>query len=104
MTVIEVDIGYATAIFAIADDMSVDWRGVRTFAQAPQHSRGGLMLPLEENCWILTLGGRHAAAKFADVSFSVNVSFALDSRHCADGPTVPGCASCGHDAKAIAAK
>ena len=60
MTVIEVDIGYATAIFAIPDDMSVDWKGVRTLGQAPQHSRGGLMLPLEENCWILTLGGRHA--------------------------------------------
>jgi 2-polyprenyl-6-methoxyphenol hydroxylase-like FAD-dependent oxidoreductase len=59
-TVIEVDIGYATAIFAIPDDTSVDWRGVRTFAQAPQRSRAGLMLPLEGNCWILTLGGRHA--------------------------------------------
>ena len=58
--VIEVDIGYATAIFAIPADMSVDWNGVRTLALAPQRSRGGLMLPLEGNCWILTLGGRHA--------------------------------------------
>ena len=59
-TVIEVDIGYATAIFAIPDDMSIDWMGVRTLGQAPQRGRGGLMLPLEGNCWILTLGGRHA--------------------------------------------
>jgi len=59
-TIIEVDIGYATAIFAIPDDMSAGWKGVRTFAQAPQYSRGGLMLPLEGNCWMLTLGGRHA--------------------------------------------
>jgi len=59
-SVIEVDIGYATAIFAIPADMSVDWKGVRTLAPAPQRSRGGLMLPLEGNCWILTLGGRHA--------------------------------------------
>jgi len=59
-SVIEVDIGYATAIFAIPADMSVDWKGVRTLALAPQRSRGGLMLPLEGNCWILTLGGRHA--------------------------------------------
>jgi hypothetical protein len=29
-TIIEVDIGYATAIFAIPDDTSVDWKGVRT--------------------------------------------------------------------------
>ena len=35
-TVIEVDIGYASAIFAIPDDMSVDWRGVRTRAQPPR--------------------------------------------------------------------
>jgi len=59
-SVIEVDIGYPTATFAIPADMSVDWKGVRTLALAPQRSRGGLMLPLEGNCWILTLGGRHA--------------------------------------------
>jgi 2-polyprenyl-6-methoxyphenol hydroxylase-like FAD-dependent oxidoreductase len=66
-TVIEVDIGYATAIFAIPDDASVSWRGVRTFAQAPQRSRAGLMLPLEGNCWMLTLGGRHADKPPGDV-------------------------------------
>jgi 2-polyprenyl-6-methoxyphenol hydroxylase-like FAD-dependent oxidoreductase len=59
-TVIAVDIGYATAIFAIPHDLSVDWKAVRTFAQAPQCSRAGLMLPLEGNCWMVTLGGRHA--------------------------------------------
>jgi 2-polyprenyl-6-methoxyphenol hydroxylase-like FAD-dependent oxidoreductase len=59
-TVIGVDIGYATAIFAIPQDLSVDWKGVRTFAHAPQSSRAGLMLPLEGNCWMLTLGGRCA--------------------------------------------
>ena len=59
-TVIGVDIGYASAIFAIPDDFSGDWKGVRTLAQVPQHSRGGLMLALEGNCWILTLAGRHA--------------------------------------------
>jgi len=59
-TVIGVDIGYATAVFAIPQDLSVDWKGVRTFAQSPQSSRAGLMLPLEGNCWMLTLGGRCA--------------------------------------------
>ena len=59
-SVIEVDIGYATAIFAIPHDISVDWKGLRTLAQIPQRSRGGMMLPLEGNCWILTLGGRHS--------------------------------------------
>jgi len=59
-TVIEVDIGYATAIFAIPDGMPVDWRGVWTLAQAPQFSRAGVMVPLEGSRWILTLGGRNA--------------------------------------------
>jgi hypothetical protein len=59
-TVIGVDIAYPSAIFAIPEDFSGDWKGVRTLAQVPQHSRGGLMLTLEGNCWILTLGGRHA--------------------------------------------
>ena len=30
-----------------------------TFGQAPQNSRGGLMLPLEGNRWMATIGGRH---------------------------------------------
>jgi 2-polyprenyl-6-methoxyphenol hydroxylase-like FAD-dependent oxidoreductase len=59
-TVIGVDIGDASAIFAIPDDVPADWKGVRTFAQVPQHSRGGLIVTLEGNCWIVSLGGRHA--------------------------------------------
>jgi 2-polyprenyl-6-methoxyphenol hydroxylase-like FAD-dependent oxidoreductase len=30
-----------------------------TFGQAPHNSRGGLMLPLEGNRWMATVGGRH---------------------------------------------
>jgi 2-polyprenyl-6-methoxyphenol hydroxylase-like FAD-dependent oxidoreductase len=30
-----------------------------TFGQAPHNSRGGLMLPLEGNRWMVTIGGRH---------------------------------------------
>jgi 2-polyprenyl-6-methoxyphenol hydroxylase-like FAD-dependent oxidoreductase len=59
-TVIEVDIGYATAIFAIPQELSVDWKGVRTFARASHSTRAGLMLPFEGNRWMLTLGGRCA--------------------------------------------
>jgi 2-polyprenyl-6-methoxyphenol hydroxylase-like FAD-dependent oxidoreductase len=57
-TVIGVDIGYATAVFAIPDDHSADWKGVRTFGMASQRRGGGLMLPLEGDRWMLTLGGR----------------------------------------------
>jgi 2-polyprenyl-6-methoxyphenol hydroxylase-like FAD-dependent oxidoreductase len=58
-TRIGIDLGYATCIFAIPDDAATDWKGVMTFGQAPQNSRGGLMLPLEGNRWMATIGGRH---------------------------------------------
>ena len=58
-TTIGIDLGYATCVFAIPEDASTDWKGVMTFGQAPQNSRGGLMLPLEGNRWMVTIGGRH---------------------------------------------
>jgi 2-polyprenyl-6-methoxyphenol hydroxylase-like FAD-dependent oxidoreductase len=53
-----VDVNYATAEFAIPDDAPADWKGVFTFAGS--EGRGGLMLPLEGERWILTIAGRHA--------------------------------------------
>ena len=58
-TTIGIDLRYATCVFAIPDDASTDWKGVMTFGQAPQNSRGGLMLPLEGNRWMATIGGLH---------------------------------------------
>ena len=58
-TTIGIDLGYATCIFAIPDDAPTDWKGVMSFGQAPQNSRGGLMLPLEGSRWMVTIGGRH---------------------------------------------
>lgn len=57
-TTIGIDVGYATCIFSIPDNASTEWKGVMTFPQAPQSSRGGLMLPIEGNRWMATLGGR----------------------------------------------
>jgi 2-polyprenyl-6-methoxyphenol hydroxylase-like FAD-dependent oxidoreductase len=58
-TTIGIDLGYATCIFAIPDDASTDWKGVMTFGQVPQNNRGGLMLPLEGNRWMVTVAGLH---------------------------------------------
>lgn len=58
-TKIGIDLGYATCVFAIPDDAPTDRKGVMTFGEAPQNSRGGLMLPLEGNRWMATIGGRH---------------------------------------------
>jgi 2-polyprenyl-6-methoxyphenol hydroxylase-like FAD-dependent oxidoreductase len=58
-TTIGIDLGYATCVFAIPDDAPTEWKGIMTFGQAPHNSRGGLMLPLEGNRWMATIGGRH---------------------------------------------
>ncbi len=58
-TTIGIDLGYSTCVFAIPDDAPRDWKGVMTFGQAPRNSRGGLLLPLEGNRWMATIGGRH---------------------------------------------
>jgi 2-polyprenyl-6-methoxyphenol hydroxylase-like FAD-dependent oxidoreductase len=58
-TTIGVDLAYASAVFAIPDDAPGDWKGVFCFPGAGRASRGSLMLPLEGNRWIVTVGGRH---------------------------------------------
>lgn len=58
-TTIGVDLGYASAVFAVPDEVPRDWKGVFCFARAPRTSRGGVLLPLEGRRWILTLAGRH---------------------------------------------
>jgi 2-polyprenyl-6-methoxyphenol hydroxylase-like FAD-dependent oxidoreductase len=57
-TVIGVDIGYATAVFAIPDDAPSDWKAMRTLPNIQESTRGALMLPLEGGRWMVTLGGR----------------------------------------------
>jgi 2-polyprenyl-6-methoxyphenol hydroxylase-like FAD-dependent oxidoreductase len=59
-TVIGVDIGYASAVFAIPDTASADWKAVLTMPQAPESSRGALLLPLEGGeRWMVSIGGRY---------------------------------------------
>ena len=57
-TVIAVDIGYATAVFAIPDDAPSDWKAMRTLPDIRESTGGGLLLPLEGGRWMLTVGGR----------------------------------------------
>jgi 2-polyprenyl-6-methoxyphenol hydroxylase-like FAD-dependent oxidoreductase len=55
-TTIGINLGYATSIFAIPNDAPTNWKGVMTFGEAPRDSRGALMLPLEGNRWMVTVG------------------------------------------------
>ena len=57
-TNIGVDIGYASATYEMPLGVYRPWKGVLTFPQAPQSSRGALMLPQEGGLWLLSLGGR----------------------------------------------
>jgi 2-polyprenyl-6-methoxyphenol hydroxylase-like FAD-dependent oxidoreductase len=65
-TTIGIDVGYATCIFSIPNDASTEWKGVMTFPKAPQSSRGCLMLPIEGNRWMATIGGRHGEVPTGD--------------------------------------
>jgi 2-polyprenyl-6-methoxyphenol hydroxylase-like FAD-dependent oxidoreductase len=65
-TTIGIDLGYATCVFDVPDDASTDWKGVMTFGEAPQDSRGGLLLPIEGNRWMTTIGGRHGNVPSGD--------------------------------------
>jgi 2-polyprenyl-6-methoxyphenol hydroxylase-like FAD-dependent oxidoreductase len=56
--VIGVDLHYTTTTFVIPQDASTNWRGIATHPHAPERSRGGYMLPIEGNRWVLTLTGR----------------------------------------------
>ncbi|MET1026366.1 MAG: hypothetical protein ABWY00_04300 [Dongiaceae bacterium] len=57
-TIIGVDLCYATAVFAIPDQAPSDWKGVLTFPDAPESSRSGVLLPVENNRWMVTVSGR----------------------------------------------
>ena len=76
-TTIGVDFRYATCVFDVPDDAPADWKGVMTFGLAPQNSRGGLMLPLEGNRWMASLGGLHADAPSGDAEEFLNFAETL---------------------------
>ncbi len=58
-TRIGIDFNYSTAVFSIPDDAPDDWKGVFTFPNPPASSRGALLMPIEGERWILSLGGAH---------------------------------------------
>ncbi|HEY8102680.1 MAG TPA: NAD(P)-binding protein [Burkholderiaceae bacterium] len=58
-TTIGVDINYATAVFR--KPLSArprDWLGIRTMGQPPIIRRGVLLMPIEEDRWMVTIAGR----------------------------------------------
>jgi len=60
-TSISVDLGYSTCLFEIPPDMRRSWKGVYSYGVGPDGEKsrcGGSILPVENDRWIVTLGGR----------------------------------------------
>ncbi len=57
-TTIGVDLCYATTIFEIPDQPPNDWKAAMTMAQGSENPRAGLLMPMEDNRWIVSLGGQ----------------------------------------------
>jgi 2-polyprenyl-6-methoxyphenol hydroxylase-like FAD-dependent oxidoreductase len=58
-TEIGIDIAYSTAVFEQPVDAPSTWKSVMTFPAAPDSSRGALLSPIENNQWIVSVGGNH---------------------------------------------
>ena len=63
-------LGYASRTYAIPDDFCADWKSTYIQAAPPRESRGGIMMPIEGNRWIVTmLGGGRDYPPTDDVGF-----------------------------------
>jgi 2-polyprenyl-6-methoxyphenol hydroxylase-like FAD-dependent oxidoreductase len=58
VSTVGVDLAYATAIFAQPTQMPSGWKAAFTLPKPPESSRGGLLMPMEGERWILSVGGR----------------------------------------------
>jgi 2-polyprenyl-6-methoxyphenol hydroxylase-like FAD-dependent oxidoreductase len=64
---IAIDIAYSSAVFEIPKDAPTSWKGLFHQPRAPESSRGGSVFPIENNLWIVGLGGRHGDAPPGDI-------------------------------------
>lgn len=59
-TVVNAHLGYASRLYRVPAGAGSDWKGAYVQVAPPARTRGGIMLPVEEGRWLLTLigGGR----------------------------------------------
>ena len=65
-TEIGIDIAYSTAIFEVPKDPP-PWKGLLHLPLPPESSRGAILLPIENGCWMVGLGGAHGDAPAGDI-------------------------------------
>ncbi|MUL36009.1 FAD-dependent oxidoreductase [Gloeocapsopsis dulcis] len=56
-TIVNSHVGYASRIYQPPANFSSDWQALYLQAAPPNVTRGGLMLPIEGNRWLVSLGG-----------------------------------------------
>jgi 2-polyprenyl-6-methoxyphenol hydroxylase-like FAD-dependent oxidoreductase len=56
---IGINIDYSTAIFARPKDAPTDWVFLATLPNAPKERHGGLIMPIENDQWMVTMSARH---------------------------------------------
>lgn len=63
---IGINIDYSTAIYAKPTDAPSDWIVAATLPKAPQERRGGVIMPIEGDRWMVTLTTRHPQTRPPD--------------------------------------
>jgi 2-polyprenyl-6-methoxyphenol hydroxylase-like FAD-dependent oxidoreductase len=58
-TEIGIDMAYSTAIFERPVDVPSAWKAVIILPSAPRDNRGGLLSPIENDRWIVSVGANH---------------------------------------------
>jgi 2-polyprenyl-6-methoxyphenol hydroxylase-like FAD-dependent oxidoreductase len=66
-TEIGIDQAYSTAIFEQPKNAPSIWKGIIVLPSAPSSSRGAFLFPIENNRWIVSLGGNHGDAPPGDM-------------------------------------
>ena len=54
---VTVDIGYASRIYRRPSELSLDWKVLVIYPTPPDGKRAGYVVPIEDNCWIVSLTG-----------------------------------------------
>ena len=57
-TSVKVDVGYATRIYRRPANRSFDWKLLIIYPTPPHEKRSGLVFPIEDDCWMVSLAGR----------------------------------------------
>lgn len=54
---VTVDVGYATRVYLLPDPLPCDWKMMIVYGTPPGERRGGLIFPIQDGYWMVTLAG-----------------------------------------------